>query len=245
MNIWKLSKYLDELLKIKEIDDISLNGLVIEGKRDVKRVGFCVDTSIEVIKMAIKEDLDLIIAHHGIYWGHPLPIKGGLHEKLKLFLESGIGLYVAHLPLDAHPLYGNNIQGVRLFSPDDIIPVLDIGFLGKFNTPRKQKEILDVAKEKINPNTILWNFGNEEIEKFIFISGDALSMLPKVIELGVNTYITGEPKHSLYTMAKEEKVNVLLTGHYMSETLGIKALSKHIEEKFFLNTVFLDFPTGY
>ncbi len=245
MEIAELKEYLDELLMISKFDDVSLNGLVVDAKRDVKTVGLSVDTSLFAIERAIKENVDLLIVHHGIYWGKPLPIVGALHEKLKLFTQSGLGLYVAHLPLDAHPMYGNNIQGVRLFSPDREEPILDIGFKGIYNTPKDREVFLKIARDKINPDTVLWDFGPEEIDEFAFISGDALSMLPKVIELGIKTYVTGEPKHSLFLTAREEGVNVLLSGHYMTETLGVQALGKHLEEKFNLNTIFLNFPTGY
>ncbi len=245
MRPYELKTYLDELLDIAKFDDVSLNGLVVEGRKEVKTVGLSVDTSISAIEMAIEKNVDFIIVHHGLYWGKPLPIIGALYKKLQLFTQSGIGLYVAHLPLDGHPVYGNNREGIKLFSPDDEEQVLDIGFKGRFRVPRKREEILRVCKEKINPHTILWDFGPEDVEEFVFISGDALSMLPKVIELGIKTYITGEPKHSLFLVAEEERVNVFLTGHYMSETLGIKALGRHLEEKFGLRTIFLDFPTGY
>ncbi len=245
MDIRALKKYLDELLEISKIDDISLNGLVIDAKRDIKKIGISVDTSLFAIEEAIKEEVDLILVHHGLYWGHPLPIVGSLYEKIKLLTQSGIGLYVAHLPLDAHPVYGNNAQGAKLFAPDSMEQVLDIGFLGRFSTPIKREILLKTCKGKINTETILWDFGPEIIDKFVFISGDALSMLPKVIDIGINTYITGEPKHSLYLTAKEEKINVFLAGHYKTETLGIKALGKHLEEKFNIDILFLDFPTGY
>ena len=245
MNAQVLKKYLDELLEISKFDDISLNGLVIDTKRNIKKIGISVDTSLSAIEKAIKEDIDLILVHHGLYWGHPLHITGSLYKKIKLFTQNGIGLYVAHLPLDAHPIYGNNAQGIKLFNPDEVGQVLDIGFIGKFNAPKKRDDLLKVCKEKINPTTVLWDFGPQIVDKFVFISGDALSMLPKIIEIGVDTYITGEPKHSLYLTAKEEKINVFLTGHYKSETLGIKALGKHLKEKFKVNISFLDFPTGY
>ncbi len=245
MDIKSLKVYLDELLEIEKIDDVSLNGLIIYTERDINRIGLAVDTSLSVIEKASNLGLDLIIVHHGLYWGSPLPITGALYKRIKLFMESGIGLYVAHLPLDGHPVYGNNIQGIKLFEPDDISPILDIGFKGTLTTPRDRKELLNTCKEKINPDTTLWDFGPDRITEFAFISGDALSMLPKVINLGIKTYITGEPKHSLYLTAQEEGVNVFLTGHYMSETLGVKALGKHLEEKFGIETVFLDSPTGY
>ncbi len=245
MDIKSLKGYLDELLEVEKIDDVSLNGLVIYTGRDINRIGLAVDTSLSVIEKASNLGLDLIIVHHGLYWGSPLPITGALYKRIKLFMESGIGLYVAHLPLDGHPVYGNNIQGVKLFEPDDISPILDIGFKGIFTTPRDREELVNICREKINPDTTLWDFGPDKITEFAFISGDALSMLPKVINLGIKTYITGEPKHSLYLTAQEEKVNVFLVGHYMSETLGVKALGKNLEEKFGIETVFLDFPTGY
>ena len=45
--------------------------------------------------------------------------------------------------------------------------------------------------------------------------------------------------------ARERNLNVLFAGHYATETLGVRALGDHLAERFGLETVFLDAPTGY
>ena len=53
---------------------------------------------------------DLLIVHHGLFWPGLQPIKGPLHRQLKLAFENDLALYSAHLPLDMHPVFGNNAQ---------------------------------------------------------------------------------------------------------------------------------------
>ena len=48
----------------------------------------------------------------------------------------------------------------------------------------------------------------------------------------------------MYYTAKECKFNVILAGHYKTETSGVKALGRLLEKKFGLKTVFIDLPTG-
>jgi putative NIF3 family GTP cyclohydrolase 1 type 2 len=40
-------------------------------------------------------------------------------------------------------------------------------------------------------------------------------------------------------------MNLLYGGHYATETLGVRALGDHLAERFGVETVFLDSPTGF
>jgi putative NIF3 family GTP cyclohydrolase 1 type 2 len=76
------------------------------------------------------------------------------------------------------------------------------------------------------------------------ISGDAASMMDQVERAGVDTFITGETDHACFHEVAERGLNVIFSGHYATETLGVKALARHLDEMLGLSTVFLDFPTG-
>jgi len=110
----ELVNYLDDLLKIKEIKDESLNGLVVENKGEVNKVALAVDASLDTFKKAKEVGADFLFVHHGLWWGEPLPLSGGFFQKIKFLMENNIALYAAHLPLDLHPEFGNNVQFVKL-----------------------------------------------------------------------------------------------------------------------------------
>ena len=250
METKQLANYLNELLKIKEIKDKSLNGLVVDNRGKVNKVALAVDASLDTFKKAKQVGADLLIVHHGLWWGEPFPLSGGAYRRIKFLLEENIALYAAHLPLDMHPEFGNNAQASKLLA----WPVKkDFGkyndtLIGKevfFNPPRKLEDLVKDLKDKLKANPTVWGFGSKEVKRLGYVSGDALALLPQAVEAGLDAYVTGEPKHSYYWMAREEKINVIFVGHYTSETLGVKAIGKHIKNKFNLKTEFLHLSTGY
>ena len=105
-----LSRYLDSLLHVADVDDASLNGLQVENSGNVKRIGLAVDISQALIEKAHEQNIDFLIVHHGLFWGKPVPVTGPLYKRIRFLLEYDIALYAAHLPLDIHPELGNNAR---------------------------------------------------------------------------------------------------------------------------------------
>ncbi len=248
MRVKEIATYLDEILNVRTIEDISLNGLQVGGDHEVKKVALAVDASLETFKKAV--DSDMLIVHHGLYWGRPIPIVDSMYDRIKFLIENKIALYAAHLPLDLHPEFGNNAQGLKLLG---LIPTgefgnyhgINIGYEFQLEKEMDVEEFKRMFDERLESSSILWNFGPGKIKRGAFVSGDAISLLPEAIEKRLDIYITGEPRHSYYWQAYEAGINVLFGGHYRTETLGVKALGKHLSEKFGLQTVFVELPTGF
>jgi len=250
MKTRQLSSYLDELLNIEKIKDKSLNGLVVDREGEVNKVGLAVDACLDAFKKANDVGVDFLFVHHGIWWGEPVPLRGCILNKIKFLLEKNIALYVAHLPLDVHPEFGNNIQLAKLLGWSIRGDFGRYGemFLGKeviFEPPLKLERITKDLREKLGLDPIVWKFGSEEVRRLGYVCGGGIELLPQAIEENLDAYLTGEPKHSYYWMAKEEKINVIFVGHYTSETFGVKAIGKHLKDKFGLKTKFFHLPTGY
>ena len=99
---------LDALLERKRIADWSNNGLQIEGCDQIRKIAFAVDAGLKTIQLAVEAKADLLVVHHGLFWNQPLMITGTHRQRVAACIESNLSLYAAHLPLDVHPLYGNN-----------------------------------------------------------------------------------------------------------------------------------------
>jgi putative NIF3 family GTP cyclohydrolase 1 type 2 len=69
-------------------------------------------------------------------------------------------------------------------------------------------------------------------------------MIAQAARAGCDTFLTGEGAHHTYFDAEEGGINVLYAGHYATETVGVKALATHLEQRFGLETFFIDHPTG-
>ncbi len=249
MNLYDIVNFLDDLLKVDEWEDKSNNGLQVEGKEEVEKVAFAVDACMEVFEKAKKIGADMIVVHHGLIWGGIDYVKGIVKKRLEFLIKNDISLYAAHLPLDAHPSLGNNVQILKLFDlePTESFGIYqgkEIGYIGTFKGSRRIEEVLSVVKEKINPNSIVLRFGSDEIRRIGVVSGRGSFALNEAIEKEVDIFITGEIDHSVYHLAKEGKINVVFAGHYATEVFGVKALMRVLAGEFEVDVEFIDVPTG-
>ena len=250
MRLKKLIDYLDNTLDIKTIPDDSLNGLQVENTGYVNKVALAVDVSLEAIKMAKKENADFLLVHHGLFWRNPIHITGATYQRIKHLMKADIALYAVHLPLDIHPELGNNAQiedvlGWPVYDDFGMYHGLMLGKEVRFSDPVPLKNITKRIHDRLHIEPIVWAFGPEKITRLGYISGGAISILPDAIQEGMDAYITGETRHASYWEAKEAGIHVIFAGHYKTETLGVKAVGRKLEDEFGLETVFIDLPTGY
>ncbi len=246
----ELITYLDDYLRVKEIEDSSQNGLQVEGPEEGMKVAFAVDSCQAAFKQAVATGAQLLIVHHGLFWSKPFRLVGPLFQQIKTLIGGGCGLYAVHLPLDCHPEVGNNAELARLLVLKDTRAFGEyqghkIGIGGVLEPPLP----LDVLAEQLaratgEPPLRVLLHGPAEVSQVGCISGWGSDMMDQVVDAGFDTFVTGETSHSFFHQAAERGLNVVYGGHYATETLGVKALARHLGDKFGLETAFLDIPTG-
>lgn len=258
MDIFELNLYLNNLLNISNFSayDISQNGLQVEnsGKR-IRKIAFAVDCCIQTISAAIERQADVLIVHHGLFWSKSLLVCGTHFKRLKLLINSDTALFGIHVPLDVHPIYGNNaglanrlhLENVKTFGNYN---GLDIGMYGEFQFAGNTKNgfLLNEIIPKLFPDgekpIHILPFGKPEIKTVGIISGKASSFINEAINLNLDLYITGEIEHTAYHTALENKINVIAGGHYQTETVGLKLLARKTELDTDIETCFIEAPTG-
>lgn len=245
----ELVSWLDSYLKIDDYPDSSNNGLQIEGSELITRVAVSVDSSLHTLEQALQSGAQMLITHHGLFWGKPILLVGAHAKRVRTALEGNLNLYTAHLPLDAHPEVGNNIMMARALGLERIEPFgsakgKTIGFMGHLPFPL---EITDFADriQKLTGETCLVHVGGSRIvEKVGIISGDASGYMLEAKGCGLDTFITGEPRHATYHDSFENDLNAIYAGHYETEVYGVRALAAKLEEEFGLSWQFIHAPTG-
>jgi len=246
----QLVAYLDEYLHIETFDDSSNNGLQVEGGDEVDRLALAVDASLASIEGTIAAQAQMLLVHHGLFWGQPILVTGPHRRRLERLLAAGVSLYAAHLPLDCHPQVGNNATLARWLGLQEVAPFGDykghqIGVAGRLTAPLALAEFVAQVEGALGETVIkVWPFGSDSVQRVAIVSGSAASLLDQVAALGVDVYLTGEVSHSAYHQARELGLNVLFAGHYATETAGLKALAERLNQRFGLEAVFLDLPTG-
>ncbi|NJE05584.1 Nif3-like dinuclear metal center hexameric protein [Thermococcus sp. M36] len=249
MNRDDLVAFLNEYLNILAYPDKSSNGLQVEGKEEVERVAFAVDTTLKTIRRAAKGGADMLIVHHGMIWGGLGYITGVHYRRLKAIMDAGMNLYAAHLPLDAHPEIGNNVELLRLLDLEPKGPLgeykgIPVGFWGEFEEPQPIEKVAQVIAEKLDTTVKTYEFEKRKIKTVGAVSGAGAFALEEAWKKGIDLLITGEFTHADYLTALDLPQSVLVAGHYKTETLGVKALMGLLKEKFGLDVFFIDEPTG-
>jgi len=249
MNIKELTTYLDAYLQINAFVDNSQNGLQVQGREEIRLVAAAVDACQQTIDAAAEASVDLLLVHHGLFWDKPEKLVGPHFRRVKKTIESGLNIYCAHLPLDAHPEVGNNAVLSRRLGFEPIAGFgnhhgRDIGYIAETKTAISQSEFLRRLQEALGNEVRADFFGVDAIQRLAIVSGGGAFLLPQAITAGVDVFLTGEPSHARYHLCKENHFNAVYGGHYATETFGVIALAQQLEAKFGLPHQFLDFPTG-
>ncbi len=234
MKLDKLLNYLNKEFRIENFDDASFNGLQTVGKEEIKKIATAVDASVEILKKARK--YDVLIVHHGLFWRNkPIEkIDSVLKEKLKLLFENNISLYALHLPLDAHPILGNNAQIARVLNLKKLERI-SAGFVTKPKRNLSFDELCELCEDKIGI-VESYAFGKRRVEKVAINSGRGGKL---VYENGFDTLITGEIVYEDILYAKEKGINLIVGGHYETEVFGVRALAEKLNHKFKVKAQFL------
>jgi dinuclear metal center YbgI/SA1388 family protein len=244
-----LVAYCDKLLRTSEFTDWpgAVNGLQVENNGRVSRIAAAVDASSATVNLAIKEGADLLLVHHGLFWGPSHPWTGKRYELIKRLVGNNLAVYSSHLPLDAHPTLGNNVRLARSLGLNQLKPFfLEKGqHLGLQTTKSiTRDELARRFTNVLHKDPLIIPGGPAMCKRIGIVTGGAGDELKKAHAEGVDTFITGEGRHWTYALAEELGLNVLYGGHYATETFGVKALAEHLARKFGLPWVFLDYPTG-
>lgn len=250
MDVRSLVRYLDDFLRVSGVPDYpnALNGLQVDcGRAGVHRIGVAVDASQQTIDAAVRGGADLLIVHHGLFWDGNRTVTGRRYRRLKALLDADLPLYSAHLPLDVHPEVGNNAVlarelGVEIRGTFAEYKGMPVGVWGELEIRR---EALCARLDALLGGPVKMVAGGpEQVRTVAVITGGAGDETAAAAAAGYDAYVSGEGAHHNFFDAEEGGINLLLGGHYATETFGVRALGRHLEAVFGLEWVFIDHPTG-
>jgi len=246
----EIAGYLDAYLRVAEIVDSSPNGLQVQGAARVERVAFAVDASVQTIDAAVRAGAGMMIVHHGLWWGSHEQIVGNMYERISRLIRADLSLYAVHLPLDCHPEVGNNAELARLLGFDvvDAFAAYKGTAVGTVVIPQKplrRSTLLKRMKTALGVEPEVLAFGPETIRRAALLSGGGAMFAEEARRAGCDTLVTCETSHSAYHMAKESGINLIFGGHYATETVGLRALERHLKKRYPITTRFISAPTGY
>jgi dinuclear metal center YbgI/SA1388 family protein len=250
-----IGRELDAFLRVEEIPDFTgaLNGIQFETNAPIAKAAAAVDARERTIRAAADAGANLLLVHHGLFWGGVQPFRGPFLRRVRLLIERDVAVYSAHLPLDLHPDVGNNALLARTL---DLEPsegfarykTVDIGVAGKAEVPTA--DLVDrVARFARSHGHIVRTAGpldGKVTRRWAICTGAGAGQdtLREATAARIDTLIVGEGPHWTAIDAEEAGLTVIYAGHYATETLGVQALAEHVGKAFDLPWVFIDAPTG-
>ncbi len=254
MTLNELDAWFNAFLKKEDFAcDPSLNGIQIQNSAPdslpVTKVAFAVDACEATARAAVEAGAQVLVVHHGLFWGHCQTLTGNFYKRAASFIKNDLALIAYHIPLDANNPYGNNFGlaaalGLEKAGPFGYWRGMPIGAAGSLPAPLTPAELAAKLSEITKTDCRALAFGKPQISTVGIISGGASDDVDQAIEEGLDCYITGEFAHEQYHLAEECGINVISGGHYGTETMGVSLLKEKVEKELGLSTIFIDLPTN-
>jgi dinuclear metal center YbgI/SA1388 family protein len=238
-----LISYLNEQLQVNQFEDYAPNGLQVEGKNEINKIVTGVTANQALIDAAIAHQADAVLVHHGFFWkGEDARIVGMKKNRIQAILKNDINLLAYHLPLDAHPSLGNNVQlgkvlglnAEKFFGKNNIIAYT------KLANPMTIDELSQLLEIKLNRRPLVVGPQNKSLQTIAWCTGAAQGYLHAAIEMGVDAYISGEVSEQTTHIAQENNIAYFAAGHHATERYGVKALGEHLAKIFELAHIHVD-----
>jgi len=240
---------LDRLLEPGRFQDYCFNGLQVPGPARLATIATGVSAHAELFELAAGERADLLIVHHGLFWGSGLmTIDATLRRRLQILFDADIALAAYHLPLDAHPELGNNALLARALGAEQLEPFAlhhgePIGFLASLPGDGLSAAELFARVHTITAREpLVFDAGPARVCRLAIVSGAGADYIADALIAGADALLTGEPAERSMAQARESGLHLIAAGHYATETFGVKHLGEYLAERFDLRHVFLDVP---
>jgi dinuclear metal center YbgI/SA1388 family protein len=243
---------LDHVLEPQRFEDYCVNGLQVPGPTEVQTIATGVSAHAELFELAARERAQLLLVHHGLFWGAGVAaIDPLLKRRLQILFDADIALAAYHLPLDAHPQLGNNAllaQALGASDASELTPFAlhrgqAIGFLASFaGDGLPAQELFGRVAAVTQREPLVFDAGPARIRRLAIVSGAGADYTVDAAAAGADALLTGELAERSMALARESGVHLIAAGHYATETFGVRRLGEELAERFQLRHVFLDAP---
>lgn len=247
MHQLELQHIINNELQVSRYRDYAPNGLQVQGRSEIKKIVTGVTACQLLLDKAVELCADAVLVHHGYFWkNEPETITGIKYNRMKTLLSHDINLYSYHLPLDGHPVLGNNVLLGNMFdiTVDARDDITDLLFKGTLNSPLTALEFKQKLEQKLHNgrSSVLFCGDNapEVINRVAWCSGGGQDFIESAAQQGVDAFFTGEVSERTIHIAREYGINFYAAGHHATERYGIKRLGEWLANHYDLQIIFVD-----
>ena len=246
MRLSELEERLNLVLTPENFKDFCPNGLIVRsdfGDPKVTSVVTGVSLRKSLIDWAVAKGSNVIFVHHpnGFWFSDKekrvLDTQYG--EYMRMLLRNNISLFGYHLPLDAHPVFGNNATVYKKLGLAGIIKQSDDGSVP--NMPERFMEcnigyggigvITDELLREVFPYGYQsFGFESGKEYKVAICTGSGSSEFEEARKRGYNLFITGEIRESTPIYSEETGMAIIAAGHHRSEVFGVENIANWLTE---------------
>ncbi|WBW97332.1 Nif3-like dinuclear metal center hexameric protein [Oceanirhabdus sp. W0125-5] len=204
------------------------------GRKDISKLGYCTNLTIESAEEAAKNNVDLLITHHDAWeW-----MSGIKEEALEILKQSNITHFFIHSPLDDAD-FGNNTSilnklGFKVIDKFSDEEGMYCGRIGEIDEPIEFDKLVSKIEMLLDEPVRKWKNNEKLIKKIGVVTGAGFSAvdIKEAVDLGCDAYFTGEK--ILYTVqyAQYSKINLIVGSHTFTEIFGLESLAKMINERY-------------
>ncbi|ARC02564.1 Nif3-like dinuclear metal center hexameric protein [Neisseria gonorrhoeae] len=233
----------DETLQTASFKDYAPNGLQVEGREYIGKIVTSVTASRAAIDFAVEQKADLLLVHHGMFWKNELPtVTGWKKERIAALLRHDINMAGYHLPLDVHPILGNNAQlADRLgFATEKRFGEQNLLNSGSLKQAKTLGALAAHIETVLRRKPVVIGKPEREIRRVAWCTGGAQGFFQTAIDEGVDLYLTGEISEAQYHLANETGTAFISAGHHATERYGVRALAESAAEVFGLEVCHFD-----
>jgi len=222
-------------------------GILLDNSQEINSVYTTVFPSDHVLNeiLKLRKEGVLLITHHPMVWDIRSPqifldINPKWLPKLK---QQNISIYTIHVPLDKNGEYSTTTSLAKAL---EIVPEgefyeyfgVKVGIYGKTDL-KTPEELAHKFSNIVGHETKLWKYGSNEIKDhnvaIIAGGGNELDIIQEIVDLGINTYVTGitalnEYSQKIHDFEKEQGINLIGGTHYSTEKFACIALCKYFQK---------------
>ncbi len=245
MELKQLSDFCRDFLQTDAFEDYCPNGLQVEANPEVEHIVCGVTASLALIDAAIEQGADTLLVHHGYFWkGEPLPLTGYKGRRIARLIRNRINLLANHLPLDAHPEVGNNVQLARVmdWQVEASFGEQNLVFEGSVAGTRSLADFAAGIERQLATRVLAVDAGEHPVRRIAWCTGAAQGFIEAAAERGVDAFVSGEISEPTFHLARELGIHYVAAGHHATERFGVQALAAEIADRFGIRQQFIDIP---
>lgn len=210
----------------------SESGITYDADKDVKKIGYSVNLTLETIEEAKVHGVDLMVTHHDA-WDEIYGLKEACIEKLA---EYGISHYYNHLPLDDCSFGTNdtllNKLNLEIVKRTHEWEGLYFGRVAEYDEEIEFEKLVKKMEHLLDEPVKSWRFNDRKVKRVGLVCGNggSTACLKEAVDNKCDVYITGEC--NLYTIqyARFKGINLIIGSHTFTEVFGIESLALKLNE---------------